>query len=757
MADHVSSLIVRLVDQVTAPSRAVANSMRQLQGRINAATEANKAALAGMRGQLVDAVAGGYALKKALSAPIEAAVEFETLMEDIGQKTSLSGSALGDLGKTIRKLARDTNVSTMEMGKGMDFLLGMGLGGETDAENIKAAAALAPVAAKAAVAYRSSTEDMAKTAHAAFQNMKVPLSEMMRTFDALASTAAAGGFEFRDMAQHFPSLTSMAHALGMAGREGMADLAAALQVARKGAGDAAEAANNLLNVLQKVQSPTTRKNFQKFGIDISKSVEDGLKKGVSPIETLATETQKALKKGAKISDLFEDRQAQLGLIAIMNDMAEYRRLRADALKASGLVEEAFERRTKTAASATARFKAALENLNITIGSSLLPAFTDLLNTLGRVFGFVEQFAEKNPKLARTIVMVASGLIATRVAAIAAGYSFLLMRGGLLSIAGLAVGAARGLGAVGKAVLIAPVVRTAAAAFGGLRSAMVGFAAVAAIAGNGAALRTLGASLLGLLNPLRLVRAAMVAIRVALISTGVGAVAVGLAAAGLWIANNWKGIQELFIGVGDGFMKGLGPARAIIEPIANAAKRLYDAIAGMLGPLKASQEDWRAWGETIGKYVAGGVKTVADGIQSIISNAKAAYDAILKIGSALASLNPFGGGGDVGGGPAASGRGKPKGAHYGAPAVDGARASGGPVIGGRTYLVGERGPEIFSPGRSGAITPNHKIGGRTVTVNAPITIHAQTGDPEAIAREVSRRLGRFVGGSHRGAFDDTAYA
>lgn len=287
--------------------------------------------------------------------------------------------------------------------------------------------------------------------------------------------------------------------------------------------------------------------------------------------------------------------------------------------------------------------------------------------------------------------------------------------------------------------------------------MVGFAAVAAIAGNGAALRTLGASLLGLLNPLRLVRAAMVAIRVALISTGVGAVAVGLAAAGLWIANNWKGIQELFIGVGDGFMKGLGPARAIIEPIANAAKRLYDAIAGMLGPLKASQEDWRAWGETIGKYVAGGVKTVADGIQSIISNAKAAYDAILKIGSALASLNPFGGGGDVGGGPAASGRGKPKGAHYGAPAVDGARASGGPVIGGRTYLVGERGPEIFSPGRSGAITPNHKIGGRTVTVNAPITIHAQTGDPEAIAREVSRRLGRFVGGSHRGAFDDTAYA
>lgn len=756
MSNHVSSLIVRLVDQVTAPSRAVTNSMRQLQGRINTALSANKAAMAGMRGQLADAVAGGYALKKALSAPIEAAVEFQTLMEDIGQKTNLSGGALAGLGKTIRGLARDTNTATSDLGKSMDFLLGMGLGGKTDADNIKAALGLAPTAAKAAVAYRASTEDMAKTAHAAFQNMKVPLSEMMRTFDALASTAAAGGFEFRDMAQHFPSLTSMAHALGMAGREGMADLAAALQVARKGAGDAAEAANNLLNVLQKIQSPTTRKNFKKFGINITKEIENGLKKGISPIEMLAMQTQKALKKGAKISDLFEDRQAQLGLIAIMNDMEEYRRIRAEAIKASGLVEEAYERRIKTSASATARFKAALENLNITIGSSLLPAFTDLLNVLGRVFGFVEKFTENNPRLAKTIVMVASGLIATRVAGIAAGYSFLFLKGGLLSVAGTVVGAVRGIGTLSKALVIAPVVRTVAAAFRGLRSAMVGFAAVTAIAGNGTALKVLGASMLGLLNPLRLVRGALVAIRVALISTGIGALVVGLAMAGTWIYNNWRGIKQLFIGIGEGFKQGLGPARGFVEPVARAAASLYRAIAGMLGPLKESDAEWRKWGATIGGAVAGGVRAVADGLGRIVGLAQTAYKAIEDLGAALASLNPFGGDGEAAG-PVPSGRGKPKGAHYGTPAVAGARAAGGPVTGGRPYLVGERGPEIFTPGRSGAITPNHRLGGGTVTVNASFTINAQTGDPEAIAREVSRRLGRLVGGSHRGAFDDTAYA
>lgn len=36
---------------------------------------------------------------------------------------------------------------------------------------------------------------------------------------------------------------------------------------------------------------------------------------------------------------------------------------------------------------------------------------------------------------------------------------------------------------------------------------------------------------------------------------------------------------------------------------------------------------------------------------------------------------------------------------------GARADGGPVSSGRTYLVGERGPELFVPGASGQIIPN----------------------------------------------------
>lgn len=61
----------------------------------------------------------------------------------------------------------------------------------------------------------------------------------------------------------------------------------------------------------------------------------------------------------------------------------------------------------------------------------------------------------------------------------------------------------------------------------------------------------------------------------------------------------------------------------------------------------------------------------------------------------------------GGGGAASGLGS---LNFGGP-----RAGGGPVAAGKSYLVGERGPELFTPGRSGGITPNGAGGGTVVNI------------------------------------------
>lgn len=65
------------------------------------------------------------------------------------------------------------------------------------------------------------------------------------------------------------------------------------------------------------------------------------------------------------------------------------------------------------------------------------------------------------------------------------------------------------------------------------------------------------------------------------------------------------------------------------------------------------------------------------------------------------------------------------------AVAGARAYGGPVTGGSTYLVGEKGPEMFVPNVSGTIVPNNQMGGTNVTV----VLNISTGVADTVRAEM----------------------
>lgn len=62
-------------------------------------------------------------------------------------------------------------------------------------------------------------------------------------------------------------------------------------------------------------------------------------------------------------------------------------------------------------------------------------------------------------------------------------------------------------------------------------------------------------------------------------------------------------------------------------------------------------------------------------------------------------------------------------------VAGARASGGPVFAGNTYLVGERGPELLTMGGAGTVTPNSALGGQTV--NLSLNIDARGAGPREV--------------------------
>lgn len=67
----------------------------------------------------------------------------------------------------------------------------------------------------------------------------------------------------------------------------------------------------------------------------------------------------------------------------------------------------------------------------------------------------------------------------------------------------------------------------------------------------------------------------------------------------------------------------------------------------------------------------------------------------------------------------------------------ARAAGGPVSSGESYLVGEEGPEMFVPHRSGSIIPAPLTAAMTKGTFAPtVNVYAPTGNGDDIARAVT---------------------
>jgi len=75
------------------------------------------------------------------------------------------------------------------------------------------------------------------------------------------------------------------------------------------------------------------------------------------------------------------------------------------------------------------------------------------------------------------------------------------------------------------------------------------------------------------------------------------------------------------------------------------------------------------------------------------------------------------------------------------------ANGGRASAGRSYLVGEKGPEIFTPKRSGTVIPNNMIGGGgdtinniSVTVDASETaVEGDTGQSQALGRQLATAI------------------
>lgn len=773
-----SSLIMELVDRVSAPARSLSKSilgindaMRTTNGqrpsftaRLDEAIARNNAALDAARGRMVDAVAGAYALRAALAAPISNAMAMETALSGIASKANLSASEVSALAGRVRQVSGATNQFTADLLAGVDYLVGMGMSAEDAATAIE-------TIGRATTATGGNIQDMSAAAFAAISNLKVPAAQAEGALDAMAVAGKRGGFELKDMASYMPSVAAAYAALGQDGTDAVADLAAAMQVMRADTGDASSAATNLQNVIQKTFAPGTIKKFSEKGVDLFSEMEKAAQRGLTPLEAIAEITNKTLNGDlSKLGFLFEDAQAQAGIRSLIQGMEEYRDIRAEAMAGGGTNAKDFDRAMATTEQRAKRARIALANLSTQIGSSLLPIIEALAKAITPVLDGLRTFAEENPRLVGAITATAAALVSLRVAAAALSFLGLMGRGGALSALSVAVNtvgaAVTRLGGAAKSAIALQTALGAMAGgqtLGGLSKLGTGLrAAVMAVPGVsalGSAIAAIGAAVATISAPV----------------WGAFAVAAAaVAAAGIAIWKYWDRITAVLSGVGQALGEILAPAFEAIRPVLDWFAPLGDLIAsgwekagaaisavgewlGSIFTKETLSEDDKAKAKQAGYDF---VMAIWDGMKAVMSNLTSWVGSKIDeiVTSATNGLNSLAGWaaskgiGSVGNAPA--------GAPNRAQAFDGARAKGGPISRGGRYLVGEEGPELITASRSGYVNRAGSMGGSGagLTVNNHMTLHVSgRDDAESIAERVARKIEEKTRAALRGLNADGGLA
>ncbi|GMM59899.1 phage tail tape measure protein [Novosphingobium pituita] len=384
---------------------------------------------AALRSAGTDNVLGGAAMAAPLILAGKAAMDFSSGMVDIAQKANLSQDQTNAMAQGILRAAQAAHQMPEAMRQGVDALSGFGI------DPREAMQMIGPIG-RLGTAMKVDIADGAAAASANLQNLKVGLGDTGKALDIMAAGGNVGAFEVRDMARYFPSLTAQAQALGQSGLGAVADLTAALEIARRGAGTSEEAATNIANLLAKINSPTVTRAFAKnFGVDLPAALKAAYAQGKTPMEALAAITQKAT--GGDLSKLglvVEDMQAQSALRTLILNMDDYRKIRADLGKSGGTVQAAFAQREALDASvAWQSFTGTMSALAITLGATLLPSVTQFFGWVNTGVSAIARWAQANPELAGQIMTLASAFIAGRMALGALQFGFGSVLSGLATL------------------------------------------------------------------------------------------------------------------------------------------------------------------------------------------------------------------------------------------------------------------------------------------------------------------------------------
>ncbi len=601
MATLTSSLIVRVLDQASAPARAIARNLLGINkaaeqagrggfgDRLNAAIDANNRALDRVRGQMVDTIASVYALRTALGAPINAAVKFESAMADIAKVSGFDDKGLDIYGKRLRKLA----VTEIPLAV-------------NDLAALSAAAAQAGVpdadlfdftrlTAKAAVAWEMSGAEAGEALAKIRTALGLTNDQTSAYADAVNYVSDSTAASSRDLIDFTKRVASQGEFFGFAKEQTLA-FGAAMISAGAESEVAATSFRNMGRALARGASATKaqRGAWKRLGMDavkVAKAMQkDAVGTTVKVIEKLGQLPEHM--QASVMSDLFGDEARALA--PLLNNTELLRKalaLTADEQKYLNSVGREFEKRAATSEYKLQRFKSQLADIGLTVGASLLPALNKLLVPMGEMALKLSDWAEAHPELIRNIIAATAAVVGFRAAVVSLKWLGLIGRGGALTMLAL------GFNTIGRAAIGATVAARSATALQRALAAMQGVqpsrfqTITTALKGMALAVPGMGT----LSTALGLVGSALTTIS----APAWGAIAIGVglvAAAGASLYKWWDRITAVVSGVARAIGDELAPviewASPALEPLAASARAVGDAF-GWISDKVSAAAGWLA--------------------------------------------------------------------------------------------------------------------------------------------------------------------
>jgi len=366
-----SSNVAKSMDRIANATRRIKpTAIERMTGALRSMQGAAKASISVLQkvGQAgAAAFAGGYVLKSAAERPMaydrRLAIMANTAYSDRDVAGRIAGKSKMDA--AIRSAVKQGGGTPEQAAETLNELIGSGAMGQGQA-GINSSLSLLPTLQKYATGTGADPQDLAKIVIAAKQSMGITDAQIPAMLSKAIKGGQEGGFELNDMAKWLPQEMALAGGQGMKGMKGFEALVSANQVSRITAGSADEAGNNLVNLLAKINSQDTSKDFKKLGIDLSGSLAAARAKGMNPLDafvalvsTVGEKDKKYLELRAKsekqtgteqgdtygamadlmmakgIGNTVQDRQALMALIAMIQQKEKYGQIKKTVTAENG--------------------------------------------------------------------------------------------------------------------------------------------------------------------------------------------------------------------------------------------------------------------------------------------------------------------------------------------------------------------------------------------------------------------------------------